>query len=239
VVRPERLELPAYWFEASRSIQLSYGRTSLNTAKYTRVYHPIRYPDRVKPLVEVEIKLRAGTAARARALLRRHGFEIVSARVFEQNLVLDDERASLRMGGMLLRVRAAGKIVTCTFKSPEQPGRHKRRGEREFRASDFDACIGIFEALGYREKFRYEKYRTEFRRGRERGHVTVDETPIGVFMELEGPARWIDRTAKTLGFAAADYVMESYARLHEAWRAAHGLEPGDMRFAAGAANRRR
>ena len=27
LVRPERLELPAYWFEASRSIQLSYGRT--------------------------------------------------------------------------------------------------------------------------------------------------------------------------------------------------------------------
>lgn len=25
-MRPERLELPAYWFEASRSIQLSYGR---------------------------------------------------------------------------------------------------------------------------------------------------------------------------------------------------------------------
>jgi hypothetical protein len=27
LVRPESLELPAYWFEASRSIQLSYGRT--------------------------------------------------------------------------------------------------------------------------------------------------------------------------------------------------------------------
>ena len=27
VVRPEGLEPPAYWFEASRSIQLSYGRT--------------------------------------------------------------------------------------------------------------------------------------------------------------------------------------------------------------------
>ena len=25
-MRPERLELPTYWFEASRSIQLSYGR---------------------------------------------------------------------------------------------------------------------------------------------------------------------------------------------------------------------
>ena len=30
MVRPERLELPAYWFEASRSIQLSYGRTLWN-----------------------------------------------------------------------------------------------------------------------------------------------------------------------------------------------------------------
>ena len=27
MARPERLELPTYWFVASRSIQLSYGRT--------------------------------------------------------------------------------------------------------------------------------------------------------------------------------------------------------------------
>ena len=26
LARPERLELPTYWFEASRSIHLSYGR---------------------------------------------------------------------------------------------------------------------------------------------------------------------------------------------------------------------
>ncbi len=34
VARPERLELPTLWFEARRSIQLSYGRaanTSLST----------------------------------------------------------------------------------------------------------------------------------------------------------------------------------------------------------------
>jgi hypothetical protein len=29
VARPERLELPTYWFEASRSIHLSYGREIL------------------------------------------------------------------------------------------------------------------------------------------------------------------------------------------------------------------
>ena len=28
LARPERLELPTYWFEASRSIHLSYGRAN-------------------------------------------------------------------------------------------------------------------------------------------------------------------------------------------------------------------
>jgi len=194
-----------------------------------------RYPDRVKAPVETEIKLRIRSAARARAMLRQQGFGIVTPRIFEENLVLDDDRGSLRAGGMLLRVRGAGKagaqrLVTCTFKSPEMPGRHKRRGEREFRASDFEACVAIFDSLGYRERFRYEKYRTEYRRDAEPGHVTVDETPIGVFMELEGSPRWIDRTARELGFRAADYVTESYARLYEAWCAAHDVPVADMRF---------
>ena len=41
VVRPERLELPTYWFEASRSIQLSYGRARSfrqNWAAYAVVF---------------------------------------------------------------------------------------------------------------------------------------------------------------------------------------------------------
>ena len=32
MVRPERFELPAFWFVARRSIQLSYGRISFPTA---------------------------------------------------------------------------------------------------------------------------------------------------------------------------------------------------------------
>ena len=33
MVRPERVELPTYWFVASRSIQLSYGRTGLASSE--------------------------------------------------------------------------------------------------------------------------------------------------------------------------------------------------------------
>jgi adenylate cyclase, class 2 len=184
----------------------------------------------VKTPIETEIKLRVPSVAKARALLRVHGFRISEPRVFERNLILDDARNTLRERNMLLRVRAAGKAFTCTFKGPEMPGRHKRRKEIEFRVADFDSCIALFAALGFDVSCSYEKYRTEFARGQESGHVTLDETPIGVFMELEGPARWIDRTAKALGFARTAYITDSYRSLYETWCQDNGIEPRDMVF---------
>jgi len=184
----------------------------------------------VKSPVETEIKLAISGADEGRALLRQQRFRVSRPRVFERNLVLDDSRGSLRKRGMLLRVRGAGKTVTCTFKGPEIPGRLKRRKETEFEASELGACLAVFEALGYREAFRYEKYRTEFSRDGEDGIATLDETPIGVYLELEGPARWIDRTAKALGFSRDSYITASYGRLYFAWCKASGVEPAGMTF---------
>ena len=39
------------------------------------------------------------------------------------------------------------------------------------------------------------------------------ETPIGVWLELEGEPEWIDRTAAQLGFTLQQYVTESYGGL--------------------------
>ncbi len=55
----------------------------------------------------------------------------------------------------------------------------------------------------------------------------LDETPVGVFLELEGPPEWIDRTAGTLGFSEGDYITLSYLELH---RRVTGGETGDMVF---------
>jgi adenylate cyclase, class 2 len=90
----------------------------------------------------------------------------------------------------------------------------------------------ILEQLGYRPSFRYEKYRTEFRRDDEAGVVTLDETPIGNFLELEGGGEWIDQTAQKLGFLPKDYVLESYGRLYLAECERRGVQPSHMVFAS-------
>jgi len=180
--------------------------------------------------MEIEIKLPVDSARKGRALLRRHGFEVIEPRVFEQNLVLDDEDRSLFARGVLLRVRRVGNKVTCTAKGPEIPSRHKKREEWEFEASAFEPCLAFFATIGYQESFRYEKYRTEFAVPGEPGLVTLDETPIGVYIELEGAARWIDRTAQKLGFAVDTWILASYGRLYVEWCEARGIEPTSMRF---------
>jgi adenylate cyclase class 2 len=163
-------------------------------------------------------------------LVVRAGFRVVKRRVFEANTIYDTEDLSLRSTKRLLRVRSAGRHYTLTFKGAPAVSRHKVREELETPVEDATAMARILEALGYAPKFRYEKYRTEYRRGREDGLVLLDETPIGVFIELEGPPAWIDRTAAQLGLAESDYLTQSYGSLYLEHCAARGITPGHMVF---------
>jgi adenylate cyclase, class 2 len=188
------------------------------------------YPDRVKKPQEVEVKIAVADAAKLRATLRSKGFRVHKARVFEQNLLLDDENGSVLARNLLLRLRTAGKMVTCTFKGKEVAGVHKRREEWEFHPDNLEECLAVFSGIGFTPSASYEKYRTEFARADDAGVVTLDETPIGIFMELEGPARWIDRTAKELGYSRMDYITASYAALYAEWCKEYGIESKHMRF---------
>ena len=41
----------------------------------------------------------------------------------------------------------------------------------------------------------------------------IDETPIGTFLEIEGPVSAIHEAARALGRGPADYIADSYAAL--------------------------
>jgi adenylate cyclase, class 2 len=180
---------------------------------------------------EVEIKLAAPGAAEAKRMLRAAGFHIVKRRVFERNTIFDTSEQALRKSARLLRVREIGKSAKLTYKGPPDGGKHKSREELELDFSDAGAMTAIFDRLGYRPLFRYDKFRTEFGQPGAEGVATVDETPIGVYMELEGNPAWIDRMARKLGFSEKEYITASYARLYVEWCDAHGITPTDMLFA--------
>jgi adenylate cyclase class 2 len=100
----------------------------------------------------------------------------------------------------------------------------------EVEVADVAAMSAIIGRLGYQQVFRYDKYRTEFHRPRRAGVAMLDETPVGVFLELEGTPAWIDRTARALGFDEDAYITASYGRLYQEWCAAHRCKPASMVF---------
>ncbi len=61
--------------------------------------------------------------------------------------------------------------------------------------------------------------------------IELDETPIGIFLELEGPASAIDRAAKALGFERRDYILANYMVLYREYCRRRGKKPRDMLFA--------
>ncbi len=181
--------------------------------------------------VETEIKLRAhADPAEARTLLTSHGFTESEPRIFEGNDVYDTPARDLRARGELIRLRQAGTRNVLTWKGKSVPGVHKCRPESEVLVNDFDRMRDILVALGYQLTFRYEKYRTEFRDEAGHGTATLDETPIGVFFELEGPPDWIDSTAARMGYTPADYVTASYGALYLEHCRENLIEPTHMLF---------
>jgi len=180
---------------------------------------------------EVEVKIAVPNAAAARKAIRSAGFVIHVPRVFEANVLYDTPGQSLRGQGKLVRLREAGKSFKLTYKGRSQDSRHKIREELETNLDKPEVMRRVFEEIGLTPVFRYEKYRTEFSAPGAKGVITLDETPIGTFLEIEGPPRWIDRTAKQLGFGPEGYITDSYGALYLKYCREHNIRPANMVFA--------
>jgi adenylate cyclase class 2 len=179
---------------------------------------------------EVEIKFRISDLTALTRALKRAGFRQVTPSTHEMNSLYDLPGQKLRKRGELLRLRKYSKEWVLTHKSKGKAGRHKVRVELETRVENGEQMDAVLRALGFAPTFRYEKYRAEWSDGT--GHAVIDKTPIGTFGELEGPSRWIDRTARALGIWAEDYITQTYADLFFTWKRATRSAAKEMTFAA-------
>jgi adenylate cyclase class IV len=196
---------------------------------------------------EIEIKLRVSNLADILAKLRRFAPKC-HGRVLEQNTLFDTPDAALRRSGHLLRVRQETPApapnqppgrhrAVLTAKAPpsasrtsksKKPSKYKERAESERLLPHPARFIESLKAAGLCPSFRYEKFRTTFARGPL--HLDLDETPVGVILELEGPPASIDRAAKALGFSPKDYLRATYWDLYAADCRRRGVTPKNMLF---------
>ena len=181
---------------------------------------------------ETEIKFRIEDLPGVTDRLRAIGFAEITPRTHEMNVLFDLPGRPLRARGDILRIRKYGESWVLTHKAKERgnAGPHKVRVERETRVEDGTKMEAILRALQFESVFRYEKFRAEWKD--DRGHVVIDETPIGNFGEIEGPAEWIDRVARDLRIDLKDYITETYGGLFLAWKQSTGSPASDMTFAA-------
>ncbi len=180
--------------------------------------------------IEREVKIRFADPAKARGAIEAAGGVERHSRSFEDNRIFDNPSRSLASKSALLRVRAtAGGQGRLTFKEKvATESRAKVRREWEVAVEEPGVLAEILSRAGFEVVYRYQKYRTTFRI--EDCLVELDETPIGCFVEIEGPEPSIFSIAARLGAGGEDLIKEDYRSLHLAWLEERGLPPGDMVF---------
>jgi adenylate cyclase class 2 len=187
-------------------------------------------------VTETEVKLRwNGTAQEAQALIEGHGYAVSVPRTLESDQLFDLPSAALQQSDRILRLRKTTSPEgttrdMVTYKGPATRDGYKSREEIEFDVSDPDTFTLVLHRLGYQPTFRYEKYRTQLRVAEEPGLITIDETPLGEYLEIEGSQHWIDSTAARLGLPKTQFLTVSYAALYREYREQHLEAPADMTF---------
>jgi adenylate cyclase class 2 len=170
---------------------------------------------------EIELKFPVADVRRFRTIAEELGFTLVTERTFESNTLYDSAERALRGQKQILRLREYGGLSTLTHKRKANLNdldvHYKTRIETESVVEDAAAVAEVFAQLGYLPVFRYEKFRTEFVQGA--GKMVLDETPIGVWAELEGEPAWIDAQLAGLGVDESTCITDSYGKLFLTWKA--------------------
>ena len=184
--------------------------------------------------VEIEIKLAVTDRDDAARRLVEAGAEMVEARSFEDNWLFDHPDGRLKERRVMVRLRKGSGRARLTLKEPTgEESAYKVRREVETAVDDGEAVRALLEAIGLHVAYRYQKYRATYRAGDLL--VTLDEVPIGTYIELEGSPDEIDRFAARLGFSRDHYINVSYRQLQRLKMQESGQheEPVEMIFAGG------
>ncbi len=179
---------------------------------------------------EIEVKFKINSAEEFIPVIRKNGAICEQQTRFERNLRWDDSEERLSKSKQVLRLRDNGGTAVLTYKSDRNSTEELAdREEIETVVSDFNNTELILKRLGFEVFFIYEKYRSIY--SLDETGIFVDHTPIGDYIEIEGPDEDAIRiTAEKLGLDWNARIGKGYKALFNIWKKQTAYPGRDMVF---------
>jgi len=168
---------------------------------------------------EIKIALTKESMATLRHRLELQGSRITTRETLETNTLFDFENRRLTENGCALRMRSYDQMSLLTYKGPVQDDPlFKRRSELQTRVSHPDTMHQILASLGLEPCFQYSKMREiqSLTIGEVSLEVSLDETPVGFFVELEGAPSTITKALRILSLENKQVIRDTYVSLYKA-----------------------
>ncbi len=163
-------------------------------------------------MVEIEVKIRIIDIKNIGEKILQLGAKLEKERFYEENTLYDFPSKILYKKRQALRLRKMNKKSFLTFKGPPQKSRKfKIREEYETEVKNEKELRKILKSLGFIPVFNYEKHRTVYRKKSLK--ISLDETSIGNFIELEGKRGEIVKFANALGVSKKEFIKLDYIQL--------------------------
>lgn len=173
-----------------------------------------------RPPTEQELKIPVADLEPLRKRLAAAGATRTTPAGLEMNVLFDNPTGELTASRHVLRLRYAGGSWLLTLKGPPvYRGAVKEREELETRVDDGNMVTAVLDRLGFRPVVRYEKERESWRLGEV--EVALDHTPMGDFVEIEGPIERLEDAAHRLELDPQQAVRASYVALWQSYREQH------------------
>jgi adenylate cyclase class 2 len=172
-------------------------------------------------MLEIEVKIRVDDPEALRRVLAERGAKIFKPRYFEENTLYDFRDGTISGRKHALRLRVVGRKAFLTYKGAVVKSRKfKIREEFETEVKSRADIRKILKSLGLVPVYKYNKHREVYRWKHLK--ICLDETSVGVFLELEGKRSDIVRFAQAIGFDKTAFIKSNYIEMMEKAKAGNG-----------------
>jgi len=166
---------------------------------------------------ELKVKLSSTDFQDVRKILKSMGGKTRTSSQIENNILFDYTDNRLRKSGCALRLRSYNGVSLLTFKGKIQENTFlKKRSEIQTAVSHARKAKDLLQQIGLYPKFLYSKKREIWVFGKEKDavEISLDQTPFGFFLEIEGREKAILKAADLLEIKLEDAITESYVTLY-------------------------